>query len=167
MKKKKILWWQRTRQREGAESPTCLENKDRGRLWCEIKTREGRQASTMQGLVGCEKFWLYPKSSGTWRRQWQRTPVLLPGKSHGWRSLVSYSPWGHKESDTAERLHFHFHALEKAMATYSSVLAWRIPGTGEPGGLLSMASHRVGHDWSDLAAAVRAMERLAFSEIWY
>ena len=41
---------------------------------------------------------------------------------------------------------FHFQALEKEMATYSSVLAWRIPGTGEPGGLLSMGSHRVGHD---------------------
>ena len=48
---------------------------------------------------------------------------------------------------------FHFHALEKEMATHSSVLAWRIPGTGEPGGLLSMGSHRVGHNWSDLAAA--------------
>ena len=48
---------------------------------------------------------------------------------------------------------FHFHALEKAMAAHSSVLAWRIPGTGEPGGLPSMGSHRVGHDWSDLAAA--------------
>ena len=48
---------------------------------------------------------------------------------------------------------FHFHALEKEMATHSRVLAWRIPGTGEPGGLLSMGSHRVGHDWSDLAAA--------------
>ena len=47
---------------------------------------------------------------------------------------------------------FHFHALEKEMATHSSVLAWRIPGTGEPGGLPSMGSHRVGHDWSDLAA---------------
>ena len=45
---------------------------------------------------------------------------------------------------------FHFHALEKEMATHSSVLAWRIPGTGEPGGLLSMGSYRVGHDWSDL-----------------
>ena len=44
------------------------------------------------------------------------------------------------------------------MATHSSVLAWRIPGTGEPGGLLSMGSHRVGHDWSDLAAAVVAAE---------
>ena len=41
---------------------------------------------------------------------------------------------------------FHFHALEKEMATHSSVLAWRIPGTGEPGGLPSLGSHRVGHD---------------------
>ena len=42
--------------------------------------------------------------------------------------------------------YFHFHALEKAMATHSIVLAWRIPGTGEPGGLQSVGSHRVGHD---------------------
>ena len=48
---------------------------------------------------------------------------------------------------------FHFHALEKEMATHSSVLAWRIPGTGEPGGLPSMGSYRVRHDWSNLAAA--------------
>ena len=50
-------------------------------------------------------------------------------------------------------LTFHFHALEKEMATHSSVLAWRTPGTGEPGGLPSLGSHRVGHDLSDLAAA--------------
>ena len=49
---------------------------------------------------------------------------------------------------------FHFHALEKEMATHSSILAWRVPGTGEPGGLLSLGSHRVGHNWSDLAVAV-------------
>ena len=123
-----------------------------------------------------------------WRRQWHPTAVLLPGKSHGWRSLVGCSPWGCYESDTTERLHFHsslscigegngnplqcsclenprdggawwaavhgvaksqtqlsdftftlhFHALEKEMATHSSILAWRIPGMGEPGGLLSM-----------------------------
>ena len=48
---------------------------------------------------------------------------------------------------------FYFHALEKEMATHSSVLAWRIPGTGEPGGLPSLESQRVGHDWSNLAAA--------------
>ena len=51
---------------------------------------------------------------------------------------------------------FHFHALEKEMATHSSVLAWRIPGAGEPGGLMSMGWHRVGHTWSDLAAAAAA-----------
>ena len=51
---------------------------------------------------------------------------------------------------------FHFHAFEKEMATYSSVLSWRIPGTGEPGGLPSMGSHRVRHNWSDLAAAAAA-----------
>ena len=58
------------------------------------------------------------------------------------------SPWGREESGTTERLHFHFHfhALEKEMATHSSVLAWRIPGTEEPSRLLSMGSHRVGHD---------------------
>ena len=47
---------------------------------------------------------------------------------------------------------FHLHALEKEMTTHSSVPAWRIPGTGEPGGLPSMGSHRVRHDWSDLAS---------------
>ena len=51
---------------------------------------------------------------------------------------------------------FHFPALEKEMATHSSVLAWRIPGTGKPGGLLSMGSHRVGHNWRDAAAAAAA-----------
>ena len=45
-------------------------------------------------------------SSLAWRRQWQSTPVLLPGKSHGWRSLVGYSPWSREH--TTERLHFHF-----------------------------------------------------------
>ena len=43
-----------------------------------------------------------------WRRQWHPTPVLLPGKSHGWRSLVGCRPWGREESDMTERLHFHF-----------------------------------------------------------
>ena len=57
------------------------------------------------------------------------------------------SPWGREGLDTTEQLHFfHFYALEKAMATHSSVLAWRIPGLGEPGRLPSMGSHRVGQD---------------------
>ena len=54
------------------------------------------------------------------------------------------SPWGRSGSDTTEQLHFH--ALEREMATHSSVLAWRISGMGKPGGLPSMGWHRVGHD---------------------
>ena len=89
------------------------------------------------------------------RRQWQLIPVLLPGKSQGWRSLVGCV---HGVAKSRARLSeftftFHFHAMEKEMATHFSVLAWRIPGMGEPGGLPSMGSHRVGHDWSDLAVA--------------
>ena len=59
---------------------------------------------TWSGFAGINWHWL--GNSG--RRQWQSTPVLLPGKSHGRRSLVSYSLWGCEESDTTERLHFHF-----------------------------------------------------------
>ena len=66
--------------------------------------------------------------------------------------------WAAVHGVATEQLHFHFHfhALEKEMATHSSVLAWRIPGTGEPGGPPSTGSHRVGPDWSDLAVAAAA-----------
>ena len=139
-----------------------------------------------------KSIWLQFKQ----RRKWQPTPVFLPEKSHGQRSLVGYRPWGCKELDMTEWLHFtHFKQrkkykhvykhekmfsstydrnaigkmryitswlakrkfdnlwcwTEKAMAPHSSTLAWRIPGTVEPGGLPYMGSHRVGHDWSDLA----------------
>ena len=100
-----------------------------------------------------------------WRRQWHPTPVLLPGKSHGWRSLVGCS---HRVAKSRTRLSdftftFHSHALEKEIVTHSSVLAWRIPGTWEPGGLPYMGSHRVGHDWSDLAAAAEYLYYLKVS----
>ena len=58
---------------------------------------------------------------------------------------------------------FHFPALEKEMATHSSVLAWRIPGMAEPGGLLSMGLHRVRHDWRDLAAAAASQNLYGIS----
>ena len=79
-------------------------------------------------------------STLAWKIPWTEEPGRL--QSMGFR------PWGFEELDTTERLTFtfHFHALEKEMATHSSVLAWRIPGTGEPGGLPFMESHRVGHD---------------------
>ena len=109
-------------------------------------------------------------------KEMQPTPVFLPGKSLGWRSLVGYSPWGRKELETIEQLHFHFlcpqisslvaqmvknlpamqetlvrslgweDSLEKEIATHSSILAWRIPWTEEPGGLQSIGSQRVRHN---------------------
>ena len=101
------------------------------------------------------------------RSRWHPTPVLLPGESHGQRSLVAVV---HGVAKSRTQLSdftftFHFHALEKEVATHSSVLAWRIPGTGEPGGLLSVGLHRVGHDWSDLAAAAAAALTKLISEI--
>ena len=100
--------------------------------------------------------WVYGSKHLFWRREWHSTPVLLPGNSHGQRSQVGCSPWGHWVrhhwvSDFT--FTFHFHALEKEISTHSSVLAWRIPGTGEPDRLPSMGLHRVWHDWGDLAAA--------------
>ena len=82
------------------------------------------------------------------RRQWHPTPLLLPGKSHdggAWKAAVHgvAKSWTRLSNFTFT---FYFHALEKEMATHSSVLAWRIPGMGEPAGLPSMGSHRFGHD---------------------
>ena len=57
-----------------------------------------------------------------WRRKWQTTPVLLPGKSHGQRSLVGYSPWGHKELDTTERLYFHFTSLKFSRGQFEDII---------------------------------------------
>ena len=68
-----------------------------------------------------------PMYGGAWK-------AAVHGIAEGWKRLSDFT------------FTFHFHALEKEMATHSSVLAWRIPGTGEPGGLLSMGLHRVGHD---------------------
>ena len=89
------------------------------------------------------------------RRQWQPTLVLLPGKFHGWRSLVGCSPRGRIESDTTERLHFHFSlsCIGEGNGNPLQCSCLKNPWTAEPGGLLSMGSHRVGQDWSDLAAA--------------
>ena len=68
-----------------------------------------------------------PMDGGAWK-------AAVHGVAEGWTRLSNFT------------FTFHFHALEKAMAAHSSVLAWRIPGPGEPGGLPSMGSHRVGHD---------------------
>ena len=89
------------------------------------------------------------------RRQWhplQHSCLENPMDGGAWWAAV------HGIAKSQTRLSdftftFHFPALEKEMATHSSILAWRIPGMGEPGGLPSMGSHRVGHDWSDLVVS--------------
>ena len=68
----------------------------------------GSQGRWQAGRRRDQICFLEGTSGNSRRRQWYPTPVLLPGKSHGWRSLVGCSPWGLKESDTTERLHFHF-----------------------------------------------------------
>ena len=76
-----------------------------------------------------------PMDGGAWK-------AAVHGVAEGWTRLSDFT------------FTFHSHALEEEMATHSSVLAWRIPGTREPGGQPSVGSHRVRHDWSDLATAV-------------
>ena len=69
----------------------------------------------------------------------------LASKSHEWRWAAVHGVAKNRARLSDFTFTFHFHASEKEMATHSSVLAWRVPGTGEPGGLPSMGSHRVGH----------------------
>ena len=80
----------------------------------------------------------------SWHLSWKSIDHAVHGVAKSWTWLSNFT------------FTFHFHELEKETATHSSVLAWRIPGMGEPGGLPSMQSHRVGHNWSDLAAAAAA-----------
>ena len=93
-----------------------------------------------------------------WRRQWHPTPVLLPGKSHGWRSLVGCSPWGCEGSGMTERLHFHFSlsCIGEGNGNPLQCSCLENPRVGGAWWLPSMGSDRVGHDWSDLAAAAAA-----------
>ena len=123
-------------------------------------------------ILNCEKLKGSLLKSGT-RQRWPLSPLLFNRVLEGNGTSLQYSclensmdggtwwaaVYGVTKSQT--RLSnftftFYFHTLEKEMATHSSVLAWRIPGMGEPGGLLFLGSHRVGHDWSDLAAAAAA-----------
>ena len=124
-----------------------------------------------QGLF-CILYVLTKFSLHNRRRQWHLTPVLLPGKSHGWRSLVGCSPWGCEESDTTERLHFHFHFslsyIGEGNGNPLQCSCLENPRDGEPGRLQSMGSHRVRHDWSN-PAAVQSRLRLNWTfdiEFW-
>ena len=109
--------------------------------------------SILLDLLFCFEFWLSSKLFG----EGSGTPLqysCLENPTDGgacWAAVHGVARSRTRLSSFTFR--FHFHALEKEMATQSSVLAWRIPGTGEPGGLPSLGSHRVRHDWSNLVAA--------------
>ena len=92
------------------------------------------------------------------RGQWWPTTVLLPGITQRRRGLVVHGFAKSRTRLSEFTFTFHFPELEKVIATHSNVLAWKIPGTVEPSGLLSMGLHRIGHDWRDLAAAAAPSE---------
>ena len=101
------------------------------------------------------------KASRGFAHSWSHSCLENPMDGGAWWAAV------HGVAKSRTRLSgftftFHLHALEKEMATHASVLAWRIPGMGEPGGLPSMGSRWVGHDWSDLAAAAAALTLQAY-----
>ena len=108
---------------------------------CFWPTGYGLQMS-IASFLGPEKAMAPHSSTSAWKIPWTEEPGRL--RSMGSLSRTQLSDF---------TFTFHFHTLEKEMATYSSVLVWRILGTRESGGLPSMGSHRIGHDWSDLAAA--------------
>ena len=101
----------------------------------------------------------------TWRRQWQPTPVLLPGESQGQRSLVGCSPWGREESDTTEQLHFHFSlsCIGEGNSNPLQCSCLDNPRGGEPGGLPSMGLHRVRHRLKRLSSSSSSRPLLKIS----
>ena len=125
--------------------------------WCRVLYSSGFLSVSSHYLI----------LSRLWRRQLQPTPVLLPGKSHGQRSLVGYSPWSRDESDTTEWLHFHF-SLSCMGEGNGNPLQCSCLENPRDGGALWGAIyglHRIGHDWSELAAAAAAGLVLWYSRV--
>ena len=119
---------------------------------CSERRRRWRSQQGLRGLLNCQDInRIHREGNGT---QSSTLAWQIPMDGGAWWAAA------HEVARSRTRLSdftftFHFHALEKEMATHSSVLAWRIPGTGEPDGLSSMGSHRVRHDYCDLAAVNR------------
>ena len=133
--------------------------------YCWVQYKRGGSKDSVHSMyrVCCDTH-----KDGSQDREGDGTPLLYscpenPMDGGAWKAAVH----GVTKSRARQRdstFTFHFRALEKEMATHSSVLAWRIPGTGEPGGLPSMGSHRVRHNWNDLAAAAAAAAWLRINQ---
>ena len=121
---------------------------------CQFSKGSFSVAQTVKVYLQCGRLGFNPLVGKiSWRRKWQRTPVFLPGKSHGQRSVVGYSPWGRKEwTQLSNFTHSLTHSLilGSGMATYSGILTWRILETEEPGRLQSLGSRRAGHEWATI-----------------
>ena len=109
----------------------------------------GSQESGTAEATACTQAWIYLIYNGT---PLQYSCLENPMDGGAWKAAV-HGVAKNRTGLSDFSFTFHFHALEKEMATHSSVLAWRVPGTGVPGGLPSLRPHRVRHNWSDLAAA--------------
>ena len=109
---------------------------------------------------------LHIASAKARRRRWHPTPVFSPGKSHGQRSLVGCNPWGRKESDMTEWLHFHFSLSCTGEGNGNPLQCPCLENPRDRGAwwLPSLGSQRVGHDWSDSAAAA-AVQRPHASDV--
>ena len=94
-----------------------------------------------------------------WRREGQPSPLLLPGISHGWRSLVGYSQWDHKELDVTEQLHFHFSlsCIGEGNGNPFQCSCLENPRDGGAWWVAPMGSHRVRYNWSDFTAAAAVL----------
>ena len=173
------------RRRWRTGKPGVLQSKEWKRVWRDWGTEQQRQLALASKAIQ----WFSAKTDTFTGLQYLSLTALL-------RFLKCYEQWFHNlickyfgilfiwpwkyESDLIQLsiLYNHYSldlnpsrfcldiVLGKEMATHSSVLAWRIPGTAEPGGLPSMGSHRVGHDWSDLAAAVLEKTENIFSSVF-
>ena len=130
------------------------ESQGQGSLVSQSRTWLNRLSSS-SSIVENLSLMASHSSTLAWKIPWTEEPggLVVHGvaRSRTWLSDFTFT--------------FQFHALEKEMATHSSILAWRTPGMGEPSGLSSLGLHRVGHDWSDLAAA--ALLSILYIEVWF
>ena len=138
------------------EEPSGLQPLGSQRVEHNLVTNRQKMSLRVPWANDTEKAMAPHSSTLAWKIPWMEEPGRLHAVHGVAKSRARLSDF---------TFAFHFHALEKEMATHSSILAWRIPETEEPSGLPSMGSHRAGHDWSDLAAAVAVC--IYIIEFWF